>query len=86
MKVILTGCTGTVGGGVFQRCIAHPSITSIIALTRRPLDLKDAKLTNIVKKDFLKYDQDLLEQLKGAEACIWYDSSPEENSSTSICH
>ena len=72
MKIILTGSTGTVGSAVLKRCIAHPSITSIVALTRRPLDVKDAKLSNIIHKDFLKYDKDVLDQLRGAEACIWY--------------
>ena len=72
MKVIITGSTGSVGSAVLERCIEHPSITSVVALTRRPLELKDPKLNNIIHKDFLKYDNDVLEQLKGAEACIWY--------------
>lgn len=71
MKIILTGSTGWIGSGVLQRCISHPSITSIVALTRRPIEVKDPKLNNIVHKDFLNYDQDVLDQLKGAEGCIW---------------
>lgn len=71
MKVFITGSTGTVGGGVLERCLAHPQITSVIALTRRPLETKNPKLNNIIHKDFHTYDDGVIEQLKGAEACIW---------------
>ena len=77
MKVILTGSTGTVGSAVLQRCLSHPKITSVVALTRRPLDVQDPKLNNIIHKDFLKYDEKVIDQLKGAEACIWYVSFDE---------
>ena len=72
MKVFITGSTGTVGGGVLQRCLGHPGITSVVALTRRPLEIKNPKLNNIIHKDFLNYDDAVVEQLKGAQACIWY--------------
>ena len=71
MKVIVTGSTGSVGGAVLQQCINHPSITSIIALTRRPLAVKDPKISNIIHTDYLTYPADLMNELKGAEACIW---------------
>ena len=76
MKIILTGSTGLIGSGVLKRCIAHPSITSIVALTRRPLEVKDAKLNNIIHKDFMKYEKDVIDQMKGAEACVWVLGSP----------
>lgn len=72
MKVIVTGSTGRVGSAVLQSCIQNPAVTSICAITRRPLDLLDPKLNNIVSKDFTNYDDAILEQLKGARACIWY--------------
>lgn len=76
MKVILTGSTGLIGSGVLERCLSHPSITSIVAFTRRPLDSKDPKLKNIIKKDYLNYEQSEIDQMKGAEACIWVLGSP----------
>ena len=72
MKIILTGSTGTVGSAVLENCINNPSVTEIVALTRRPLDVKSSKLNNIIHKDFLKYDQNVIDQLKGAEGCVWY--------------
>ncbi len=71
MKVIVTGSTGTVGSAVLQQCIENPAVTSVVALTRRPLEVKDPKLNNIIHKDFLNYDEEVLKQLKGAQACIW---------------
>jgi len=71
MKVIVTGSTGSVGGAVLQQCIKHPSITSIIALTRRPLEVKDPKIKTIIHTDYLTYPPELMNELEGAEACIW---------------
>lgn len=76
MKVILTGSTGLIGSGVLKRCISHPQITSIVALTRRPIEAKDSKLTNLIKSDYHTYTQSEIDQLKGAEACIWVLGSP----------
>jgi nucleoside-diphosphate-sugar epimerase len=72
MKVILTGATGTIGSGVLKQCLANPEVQSVIALTRRPLDVKDTKIENIIHRDFLNYDSETREKLKGADACIWY--------------
>ncbi|GIZ44844.1 hypothetical protein CKM354_000803000 [Cercospora kikuchii] len=76
MKVILTGATGHIGGAVLQRLLAVPAVTSIIVLSRRELTVKDAKLKTIIIKDFLHYDKDVLDQLAGAEACIWVLGTP----------
>lgn len=74
MKVIIAGATGYIGQEILSQCIAHPSITSIVALTRRDLDIKNDKLrTHLMKdEDFLSYsDPKLREELKGASACLW---------------
>lgn len=76
MKVILTGSTGFIGSAVLQRCIAHPSITSIVALTRRELPITNPKLQTVILKDFLTYDATTLHHLEGAEACIWALGTP----------
>ncbi|KAF2164725.1 hypothetical protein M409DRAFT_67822 [Zasmidium cellare ATCC 36951] len=71
MKVILSGATGFIGGNVLKRLLAVPSITLIVALSRRPLQTSDPKLKVVIHKDFLKYDDETLAQLQGAQACIW---------------
>lgn len=78
MKVILTGVTGFIGSEVFTQCCANPAITSIIALTRRPLSAnitKDPQVEIIIMKDFITYSKEVIEQLEGADACIWYVSA-----------
>ncbi|KAK5118810.1 hypothetical protein LTR62_000019 [Meristemomyces frigidus] len=78
MKIILTGCTGFIGGATLARCLAHPSITSIVVLTRRPLQTTHSKLTTIILSSFLPagYTPEVITQLKGAEACIWSMGTP----------
>lgn len=76
MKVILSGATGFIGGNVLKRLLALPSITSVVALSRRKLDVSDPKLQVLILKDFLKYDEETLAQLQGAEACIWCLGKP----------
>jgi len=72
MKIILLGSTGFIGSEVLSQCLSHPSITSILALSRRPLPITHEKLTTVILSDFTSYPPSVLEQMKGAEACIWY--------------
>ncbi|MCJ1481388.1 hypothetical protein MMC06_001545 [Schaereria dolodes] len=74
MKVILTGATGFIGSGVLHHCLSNPSITSLIALSRRPLPeavTRNPNLKVIILEDFLSYTDTTLQELSGAEACIW---------------
>ena len=73
MKIILLGSTGFIGKDVLDQCLKNPPITSIIALSRRdlPREVANPKLTVVIIKDFKLYPESVLEQLKGAKACIW---------------
>ncbi|MCJ1395431.1 hypothetical protein MMC18_008317 [Xylographa bjoerkii] len=74
MKVVLCGASGLVGGEALIQCLANEAITSVLALTRRPLPkelLANPKVVNILHEDFSHYPDTLIEQLAGAEACIW---------------
>jgi uncharacterized protein YbjT (DUF2867 family) len=75
MKVILTGCTGFIGNEVLNQCLARPDISSIIALSRRPLpstpQFTNPKLKVVILKDFTTYTDSVLEELKGAHGCVW---------------
>ncbi|RDW57616.1 hypothetical protein BP6252_13698 [Coleophoma cylindrospora] len=73
MKVILFGSTGFIGKAVLDRCLKTPSITSLIALSRRdlPKEVAHPKLTVVILKDFKSYPESILELLKDADACIW---------------
>ncbi|KAF8585078.1 hypothetical protein K439DRAFT_1563436 [Ramaria rubella] len=73
MHLILTGATGTCGAPVLKHCLAEPSITRLTILARRPVALADghAKATVLIHEDFAQYPQTVLDQVKGAEGCIW---------------
>ncbi|KAF4625828.1 hypothetical protein G7Y89_g12334 [Cudoniella acicularis] len=73
MKVILLGSTGFIGKEVLDQCLKNPAITSLIALSRRDLpgEAANPKLTVVIIEDFKLYPDSVLEQLKGADACIW---------------
>lgn len=75
MKVILTGSTGFVGHEVLSQCLAHPAITSIVALSRRDLPAHK-KLKVALIEDFMIYQESIRDDIRDAEACIWYESTP----------
>lgn len=73
MKVILLGSTGFIGKEVLEHCLKNTAITSLIALSRRdlPAEVANPKLTVVIIEDFKLYPDSVLEELKGADACVW---------------
>lgn len=74
MKVIVAGATGEAGRGIVQACLDDERITKLILLTRRnvaPEVEKDPKVEVIYHQDFSTYPDELMQQLHGAEACLW---------------
>ncbi|KAF7911591.1 hypothetical protein EAE99_011145 [Botrytis elliptica] len=76
MHLILTGATGLVGSGILHQMLIHPSVTKISILSRKPVPLAEThanskKATVIIHSDFKDYPETVLEQLKGAEGCVW---------------
>ncbi|OJJ48238.1 hypothetical protein ASPZODRAFT_140552 [Penicilliopsis zonata CBS 506.65] len=74
MKIILAGSTGLVGREVLELCLACESITSIVALSRRELPAsvtQNPKLKVVILDDFLSYTDPVLQEINGADACIW---------------
>lgn len=74
MKVVLSGSTGYIGSELLTHCLNHPSITSVIVLTRRkdPNYLADKpKAKVIVVEDFTSYDEATVDELKTADAALW---------------
>jgi hypothetical protein len=77
MHLILTGATGAVGSSVLLHALSSPQITRLSILSRRPITFitpttdPTSKANVIIQKDFTTYPPEVLEQLKGAKACIW---------------
>lgn len=74
-KLILTGVTGRIGSVVLAQALQNASITSIIALVRRPAPqlVQSSKLELIVAKNFEEYSHEDIDKLSGADGCIWYE-------------
>lgn len=74
MKIIIAGATGFIGREVLAQCRSHPSVTSIVVITRRPLSQEicsDLKVTSVVVDNFLEYSNDAKMKMEGAAAAIW---------------
>jgi hypothetical protein len=76
MKLILAGSTGFIGAEILRQCLANPSITSLVALSRRELPSTfadpDHKLNIVLVKDFEEYEATVIKECEGAAGCIWY--------------
>ena len=75
MKVLVVGATGAIGNTLLNHCLRRPEVTSVIAITRRPLPSTDtAKLSNIIIPDFgaLPGTEDAAwTKMADADALIW---------------
>ena len=74
MKVVLTGSTGFIGGGVLKQCIANTDIDLLIILSRRQLPQLQGnpKVKVVIMQDFLHYPSEVLKDIDGSDGCIWY--------------
>ncbi|KAG9233570.1 hypothetical protein BJ875DRAFT_463854 [Amylocarpus encephaloides] len=86
MKIVLAGASGYVGREVLNQAIVHPSISTVVALSRRPLTgppFDHPKVKVVVVDDFeTGYTPQVLEQLQGAVGCCWAIGSKFSDAST----
>jgi putative NADH-flavin reductase len=55
MKVILFGATGMVGQGTLRECLRDDAITQVLSVGRSASGQQHAKLTEIIRDDFVDY-------------------------------
>ena len=80
MKLIIAGATGFVATELIRQSLSLPKITSIHAIGRRPVsppsnlgpNADPSKLHSVVVENYGSYSDDVIKQLAGADACIWY--------------
>jgi uncharacterized protein YbjT (DUF2867 family) len=73
-KLLISGVSGRIGSQVLEQALQDSSISSIIALSRRPLPELAARhdhLEVVVLADFANYPADVVAQITGADGCIW---------------
>lgn len=70
MKVIITGTTGMVGEGVLLESLAHPQITQVLSVSRKPTGIAHPKLKEYIVPDFLSLRENDNE-LTGYDACFF---------------
>ena len=82
MKVLITGATGAIGGAIFRHLLQTPDVTSVVALTRRPLSSSDPRVSNIVIDDFNNWNQSILASIADADAMVWAMGTSDANKDT----
>lgn len=55
MRAILFGGTGMIGQAVLRELLQRAEVTQVLAVGRTPLEKKDAKLSELLRKDLLDY-------------------------------
>lgn len=70
MRVVLFGATGMLGSGALIECLAHPDVSQVLSVGRRPTGTTHAKLSEVVHDDFLEFSG-LREMLRGYDACFF---------------
>ncbi|KAK3305261.1 uncharacterized protein B0T15DRAFT_531771 [Chaetomium strumarium] len=80
MKLVVAGSTGFVATEVIRQALSNPSITSVVALGRRPAPEPQStgsradltKLRSVTVDDLgEEYPDHVKKELSGADACIW---------------
>jgi uncharacterized protein YbjT (DUF2867 family) len=70
MKAILFGGTGMIGQGALRECLLDPVIDRVLSVIRNPTGNQNAKLTELVHKDFFDFSS-VESQLTGYDACFY---------------
>jgi uncharacterized protein YbjT (DUF2867 family) len=70
MKAILFGASGMVGQGVLRECLLDPTIERVLLIIRNPTGQRDAKVSELVRKDFFDFSG-VESQLTGYDACFY---------------
>ena len=70
MKVILFGATGMVGQSALRECLLDSDVESVLSIGRRPSGVSNAKLREIVHRDFTDFSA-LEKDVAGFDACFF---------------
>jgi hypothetical protein len=76
MKLIVVGATGFVAREVIRQSLLMREVTSVIALSRKPITIgssaESSKLKTVIVDDYDCYPEEVKKEFADANACIWY--------------
>jgi uncharacterized protein YbjT (DUF2867 family) len=70
MKLILFGASGMVGQGVLRESLLDLDVEEVLVISRTPLGQQNAKLSEIIHKDFFDFSP-IESELRGYDACFF---------------
>jgi uncharacterized protein YbjT (DUF2867 family) len=70
MRVVIFGATGMVGQGVLRECLLAPDVDRVLAVTRMPVGVSHAKLSEVRLADFAGLEP-LRDSVAGFDACFY---------------
>jgi uncharacterized protein YbjT (DUF2867 family) len=70
MRVLVFGGSGMVGQGVLRECLLDPGVTEIVSVVRAPTGNRNAKLREIVHRDFFDFSS-IADALTNFDACFY---------------
>jgi hypothetical protein len=70
IRTIIFGSTGMIGQGVLKECIDDPNVESILLINRSPLHIQNAKIKEIIHKDFYDFSP-LVNEFSGYDTCLF---------------
>lgn len=77
MKLIIAGASGYVGQEVVRQSLKRPDVTSVIALSRKPISppadagTDASKLKTVTVPSYEEYPEDARKEFAGTDAVIW---------------
>lgn len=75
MRILMTGATGLVGQGVLAEALAHPAVTHVAVLGRRPLAHADPRVIDLVVEGFDALGP-VHDRLAAFDACFYCAGAP----------
>lgn len=75
MRILMTGATGLVGQGVLAEALAHPGVTHVSVLGRRPIGHADPRVEDLVVERFDALDG-VLDRMAPFDACVYCAGAP----------
>lgn len=70
MKILLTGSTGMVGRSVLNECLESDTVSEIVLINRKSLNLKHPKVREILLPDFSDIEN-IKNELPAFDACFY---------------